>query len=244
MGSINKRLITRFFKAFIRAIYDVIRHDGVEHAGYLSFITILSLFPFLIIFISLAGALGDLPIVEEFIKLFLNSLPKYVENAIQPRIHEIISGPPQSIMTVAILGALWTASSFIEGLRTILNRAYRVSSPPPYLLRRLLSILQFILMTIMVILILVILLVLPPLLTKFFHITGININDIFITIENYQILKNIGVLVVLLSFVVSLNFFVTNIKLSVKELLPGSVLVVCGWLLAGKSLRTSIFDLW
>src|SRR5690349_12581837 len=153
------QLLTKFCKSFIYALRDVIYHDGVEHAGYLSFITILALFPFLIIFISLTGALGDLPIVDEFITLFLSSLPKYVENAIKPRIHEIISGPPQSIMTLAIFGALWTASSFIEGLRTILNRAYRVSSPPPYLLRRMLSIFQFVLMTMMVIVILVILLV-------------------------------------------------------------------------------------
>ncbi|AZL15572.1 YihY/virulence factor BrkB family protein [Rickettsiales endosymbiont of Stachyamoeba lipophora] len=232
--AIKRSIIKNFFKTFWKAIADLIKHDGIEHAGYMSFVTILSLFPFLIIFITLAGEIGQLPVVDNFIKAFLNNLPDYVAEALKPRIQEIISGPPHSIVTIAILGALWTASSAIEGLRTILNKAYRVSSPPPYLLRRLLSIMQFLIMIFLLIFILVIILVLPPIALKILSIAGLDHSLLEFNLANLAIVKNISLFMVLLVFVTSLNYFVTNLKLTFKELVPGCILVVAGWIIAGQ----------
>jgi len=62
---------------------------------------------------------------------------------LKPRISEIIASPPKTLLTFAILSAVWTASSIFEATRTILNRANRVVNQPSYLIRRLISILEF-----------------------------------------------------------------------------------------------------
>src|SRR3989338_10788634 len=129
------------------ALVDTIRQDGVEHAGYLAFLSILSIFPFLIFLISIIGHFGGEQVGPKAIFNIINSLPKEVVESLMPRIAEIISGPPQSFLTLAIIGVIWTASSSVEGLRTILNRAYRVHLPPPYLLRRLINIIEFFIIT-------------------------------------------------------------------------------------------------
>ena len=133
------------------ALVDTIYHDGIEHAGYLAFLGLLALFPFLVFTFALAGVLGQGAAGTEFITWVLHALPKNLTAALQPRVVEIVSGPPQGLLTVSILGAIWTASSAVEGLRTILNRAYHVQTPPAYWLRRSLSIAQLLVFTFVVI---------------------------------------------------------------------------------------------
>ncbi|MET0156163.1 MAG: YihY/virulence factor BrkB family protein [Rickettsiales bacterium] len=147
---------TRFFRPLLKplspyglAFCDFIEHDGVEHAGYLAFLFLLGVFPFIVFLTALTGMFGgerigffiaDALIYNEF-------LPPDVARSLAPRIREIASGPPQQLLTLAIVGAIWTASSMVEGMRTIFNRAYRIYAPPPYVLRRLMSIGQLLLMT-------------------------------------------------------------------------------------------------
>ncbi len=105
------------------SINDTIRQDGIEHAGYLAFLSILSLFPFLIFLFSIVTYFGDSKICSHLIYVVLNNLPTNISTSLLPRVSEIVNGPPQGLLTVAIIGIIWTASSAVEGLRTILNRA-------------------------------------------------------------------------------------------------------------------------
>ena len=45
--------------SFVQASINLIKHDGIEHAGYMAFISLLSLFPFLVFFIAFAGFVGQ-----------------------------------------------------------------------------------------------------------------------------------------------------------------------------------------
>ncbi|MFT7088103.1 MAG: membrane protein, partial [Rickettsiales bacterium] len=95
------------------SISDTIKQDGVEHAGYLAFLSILALFPFLIFLSSIVTYFGDSEICSHFIHLFLINLPSNISSSLMPRINEIVNGPPQGILTVAIIGIIWTASSAV-----------------------------------------------------------------------------------------------------------------------------------
>ena len=112
----------RFVKLNIKAIANLINHDGVEHAGYMSFITLLSFFPFLIFVMSVTGFIGQSDQGKELIHIILNNMPYYLTQTLNPRIEEIVSGPPTSLLTISILGVIWTSSSTVEGIRTILNK--------------------------------------------------------------------------------------------------------------------------
>ena len=130
-------------KILRKALIDTVRHDGIEHAGYLAFLSILSFFPSLIFLIAVIGFFGESQIGTDFLHHMVSSLPNEMARGLAPRINEIISGPSDGYLTIAIIGVVWTASSSVEGCRTILNRAYRVAFPPPYILRRLVSIFEF-----------------------------------------------------------------------------------------------------
>ena len=150
---------------YLYALFDsarsTVRNDGFEHAGYLAFLTIFSIFPALLFMMLVLNAFNSAELGQYFISLVLNSEWATFVDILKPRISEITSKPPHGIITFAIIGGVWTISSMIEGLRTSFNRAYRISDTPTYLVRRVISILQFFVITIIAILILFLLTVLP-----------------------------------------------------------------------------------
>ncbi|MCD6034338.1 MAG: hypothetical protein K0R63_79 [Rickettsiales bacterium] len=225
-----------------KALVDTIEHDGVEHAGYLAFLGLLSFFPFLVFFMAMAGALGESELGSHLthILLYNNILPHKIVTALEPRIAEIVSGPPQGLITLSIVGAIWTASSAVEGLRTILNRAYRVQTPPAYIFRRLLSIAQFLLLTV-VMMVAMILFILTPiivdLIQPYFNIGAI--------LGNYWTYVRFLLTAVLLLGVVSCTYYILpNLKQRWKQVLPGAAMVVIAWMIAGTgfSIYLSHFD--
>ncbi len=221
-----KKLWTCFKDAFM----DTIQHDGIEHAGYLAFLAILSLFPFLVFLVALAGFLGQLDIGARFVEIVLGHMPHKVIIALQPRIVEIVSGPPQGLLTVAIIGAIWTASSTVEGMRTALNRAYRVATPPAYIWRRLLSIIQFLVLTALILL-LMLLVILIPVIWQMLPIS----DDVESFIRPLWRYISYGMLPLALFCFVTLFYFVLpNIKQRWAAVLPGAVIVVIAWMIAGR----------
>lgn len=237
----SMQIVIHSFKKFIKSSYsalqDTINHDGVEHAGYLAFLSLLSLFPFLVFMFAVFGFLGETQIGLKFIAIILENkvIPENILKALEPRFDEIRSGPPQGLLTFAILGAIWTASSAVEGLRTTLNRAYRVHTPPAYILRRLLSIGQFIILTAVIILVLFVLILAPELIDNIMPYIEIDkINLEFSNFFNVPYMRYGFVALILFSVVSILYFILPNIKQSWRFVFPGAVYVVLLWFFAGR----------
>lgn len=230
--------LTLYGRCFYKAAADTVNHDGIELAGYLAFLSLLSLFPFLVLLVALGGVLGEHQIGQEFVTVLFSYVPSHVSAALNPRVTEIVSGPPQSVLTVAILGAIWTASSAVEGLRTALNRAYRVSTPPAYPLRRLLSIAQLLLLTAVVIIVMIGLIFVPIL----YDYLSYHMNFAFGSAVAWV---SIGLTFVVLFFVVaSIYYVLPNIRQSFITTFPGTATVVLMWILMARlfSLYLSQFN--
>jgi len=213
------------FKILHIAIIDTVRQDGVEHAGYLAFLSILSLFPSLIFLISIIGSLGASEVGAHVVQMILASAPKEMAEALAPRINEIISGPPQSFLTIAIIGVIWTASSSVEGCRTILNRAYRVAFPPPYILRRLISVLEFFIIIFCIIIIIFVFVVMPSFLQELDPKLA---QRLHIDFETFYLRH--FVIFLLLGFATSMLYYaLPNAKQKITQTVPGSILAVILW---------------
>ena len=222
-----------------RAGDNLVENDGIELAGYLTFLAVLALFPFLVLIVAAAGFIGQGDLGTQFIELIVSHLPQESISSIRPRIDEIMSGPPQGLLTVSILGAIWTASSAVEGMRTVLNRAYQVSEPPNYYWRRAVSILQIMLFTLLIIVVMSVLVLAPLLLTHFTGVTGLLVPE---GIETFFISDFIWVGGSLLFVAVaSLYYWLPNIKQTMFAVVPGAVLVVVMWVL-GAALVTFYLD--
>jgi membrane protein len=201
---------------------------GAETAGYLTFVMLLSLFPYLILMVSAAGLVGQGEAGRQFIELLLTHLPREAVDALYPRIVEIISGPPQELLTFAILGAIWTSSSGIEGTRSMLNRAYRVSAPPAYLARRFTSIVQIIALTALIVFVIVILVAAPIAFAFLTRFTGIVIPITLQSfMEHYFLYFGAGAMFVV---VASLYYVLPNVQQTLARVIPGALLVVGLWI--------------
>ncbi len=225
-------------KSLAKSFNDTIKHDGIEHAGYLAFLMMLAICPFLVFFVALLGNAGSSinhEIVDVLLNMILESSWAQFIDILRPRIIEITSAPPQSLITLAILSAIWTASSIFEGLRTILNKAYRVKQPPAYIFRRLLSIIEFMVLISTTIFVLIILVVMPSI----WSATSSFLLEYFPEIENYKIIKLIRIeapkmryVVVAVSsfvFISYIYYFLPNRKHKLIYTFPGTFAVMIAW---------------
>ncbi len=230
------------WRVFRSAVANTVNHDGIEHAGYLAFLGLLALFPFLVFMVSVIGFIGQGEAGERLIAEALSVLPEHVTAALKPRVVEIISGPPQGLLTVAILGAIWTASSAVEGIRTVLNRAYHVATPPAYWLRRSLSVLQLLIFTAILITAMLALVFLPIVLANIERWLGIALMDgRDHELGRLVIWLAVGAIFAAVSYI---YYTIPNIKQSFMAVWPGALVVVVLWLFAANlfTLYLSNFD--
>ena len=225
-----KKYIVMPLKVLRTAIHDCAEQDGVEHAGYLAFLNIFSLFPFLIFLILITGSIGASEVGQKVIYSAITYLPSELISSILPRVEEIINGPKNSFLTIAIIGVIWTASSTVEGLRTILNRAYRVELPPPYLWRRLISILEFFVITVAILLVILLFVIVP----KIMNIIGFENLILSSAINEVLDINRFLVFVFLVCAVSLLYYFIPNVKQEFSRTIPGAILVVIFWFLTTK----------
>ncbi|MBN8543896.1 MAG: YihY/virulence factor BrkB family protein [Alphaproteobacteria bacterium] len=211
-----------------RAGDNLVENDGIELAGYLAFLELLSLFPFLVIIVATAGFFGQGELGAQFINMLITHAPEDAVVSLKPRIEEIISGPPQGLLTISILGALWTSSSAVEGFRTVLNRAYNVSEPPHYFFRRLMSILQIVLLTVIVMFVMLVLVLTPLFFERIAHQAGWKLPPDALTFFTQDFVY-IAIACMFVA-VASLYYWLPNIKQTLIAVLPGAAIVVAGWL--------------
>jgi membrane protein len=213
-------------KIFRKSIIDTINHDGIEHAGYLAFLSILSFFPSLIFLIAVIGLFGESKIGTDFLHELISTLPNEMSRGLTPRINEIISGPSDGYLTIAIIGVIWTASSSVEGCRTILNRAYRVAFPPPYILRRLVSIFEFFII-IFVIISGILIFVIVPIVLKYLEKQF----SIKLAIDyDFFYLRQVAIFSILTISTSVLYYALPNAKQKIWQTIPGSILAVILWI--------------
>jgi membrane protein len=135
--------------------------DGLVMAGHMTFITLVSLFPFLIFLMALAGFFGQTEGGTRFVAFALESLPPEIAAVLEQPILEVVQERRGGLLTLGILTSIWTASSGIEAARDALNRAYETGERPPFWRSRLESI-GLVILAPTVIVVAVLLLVLGP----------------------------------------------------------------------------------
>lgn len=245
-GTMHSNIIKRskhFILCAYKALVNTIEDDGVEHAGYMSFMVILSLFPFLVFFLSFTSIVGASEVGSNFVQLLLDNMPESTTQVIRLRINELVLRPPQQLLTLAIIGTIWTSSSFVEGLRTILNRVYKIQTPPPYLFRRMLSIAQFLFISLIIFVIMIFLVMAPIALEKLSQLIPMLKSVPSIKYIENLFLAEMRYVMIFFSLIVtsaSLYYLIPNIKLKIIEVLPGSVLTTVLWFISGDILSSYI----
>lgn len=106
--------------------------DGFVHAGNLAYLSLLTLFPFFIVFATVAGALGRTDAGLATVASFLQTVPPEVGKLIAKPIADVLAARSSSgLLTVGLLLTLWTVSGFIETIREIIRKAYGTAGSLP-----------------------------------------------------------------------------------------------------------------
>ena len=115
-------------------------NDGFIHAGNLAYLSLLTLFPFIIVMAALARLLGQNEDVERAVDSLLSALPEQVADMLEQPINDVLHARTGALLWLGALVGLWTVGSFIETIRDILRRAYGTTSARPFWQHRLRSI--------------------------------------------------------------------------------------------------------
>ena len=213
-----------------QAIMHLINDGGMTYAGHIAFMTLFSLFPFLIFLFTLAGEIGQTEAARNFVTMSLSALPKEVSEAIRPAIESVISTRRTGLMTLSIVAALWAVSSGIEALREALNKAYGVEDSRPIWFCRLQSLAFTIIFSISIIVVMIILVIGPVLWSYIVPLLKVPWEWGWF----YELLRYFIAIGLLYLVVALLYRWLPSRHLPRREVLPGAAVTVLLWpILAG-----------
>jgi membrane protein len=122
-----------------RTVREVIEDDCASVAAQLAYYFALALFPALLFVVALASYL-PWNTVNELVAALAPIAPPEVLSIVQKQLESIVSGGQPGLLTIGILGALWSSSGAMTSIVSALNTAYDVSESRPWWKVRLLSI--------------------------------------------------------------------------------------------------------
>ena len=122
-----------------RTAKETIADDCTSIAAQLSYYFALALFPALLFVVALASYL-PYNIVNEVVNALAPIAPPEVLEIIRKQLASIVAGEDTGLLTIGILGALWSSSGAMTSIVSALNTAYDVIESRPWWKVRLISI--------------------------------------------------------------------------------------------------------
>jgi membrane protein len=116
---------TRPFKILKRVAVGVYS-DGFIHAGNLAYLTLMTVFPFVIVAAAVAHLLGQTEGGMHAVSALLQTMPRNVADVLRKPISDVLHARSGGLLWLGAIVGLWTTGSFIETIRDILRRAYGV----------------------------------------------------------------------------------------------------------------------
>lgn len=194
------------------------------HAGYTAYFLILSVFPALLLVLSMLRYTGLQ--VEALIELLRDFLPEALMGAVEELVYSTYLHSNGAVVGVAAITALWSASRGVYGLLQGLNAIYGVSENRSYFYTRAISVVYMFLFLLVL------------LLTLFLHVFGGTLLNMLTMVDNPVVIFLVDLidfrffLLLVLQSVIFTVMFMTlpNKRNRFLDSLPGGVLASLGWL--------------
>ncbi len=118
---------------------EVMDDDCPGMAAQLSYYFALALFPALLFVVALASYL-PYDVITDVVNSMASFAPPEVLSIVRGQLDSIASGEPTGILTIGILGALWSSSGAMTSIVSALNKAYDIPESRPWWKVRLIAI--------------------------------------------------------------------------------------------------------
>lgn len=222
----NKKPILFFDQLFFRIGDDDIIPTGAQ----LTYFIVLSIFPFLILFLNI---LSYTPLVSpDIINSALEYLPNDAENILSGFVEDLIAGSGQGLLSLAAIGGIWSASAGVKPMIMAINRAYDFKETRSYFKVKGLSIL-FTLALLGLLLLVILTLVFGEIIGRqAFDL--LNLGDEFVALWTYvRFIIPIAFMVIIFSLLYKFSPCVKDRNdIRFKYTIPGGLFATLGWILA------------
>lgn len=210
-----------FMLAFFQRLQDA---DITGFGAQLAYFFLLSLFPLLIFLMTL---LPFLNFPSDLIYTILEDLlPQEVYTLIEGTIIEVLGNRNSGLLSIGVIGTIWSASNGVNALVKSLNRSYGKEETRPFIVARFMSVV----FTLMLIVLIVVALVLPV----FGQQIGLLLFSTFGLASDFLIVWNkfrtILPPILIFSVLTLMYWIMPNIKLYLRSVLIGSLFATIAWL--------------
>ncbi len=200
--------------------------DVLGMSSQLAYFFLLSIFPFLLF---LATLLGYLPIESDAVLDFLNKyLPGEVSSMLESNLESLLTNQSGGLLSISIIGAIWSASKGVNALTQAFNKAYRVEEDRSFIVSRLISVG----LTIALVITIAVSLLLPIFGKAIgeFVFSFVNLSDSFTQIWNTLRWTISSVILFIVLYV--LYILAPNKKIKFREAFWGAVFATISWQIA------------
>lgn len=220
-----------WWRALRDAAKRVREHDLTDYAAALTYYSVLSLFPFLIVLVSLLGMLDSEESIEHLLAIVDELGSATAADTVEPAIEGVVrtSGGAAGVgLVLGILVGLWTASGYVGAFIRASNRIHEVAETRPFLRLRPLQLAITLALVALIAVVLIVVVLSGPLARAIADELGIGAaaQDAYL-IARWPLLA--AVVVALLT--VLYRFSPATGPLSLRSVLPGSLLATALWLL-------------
>ena len=122
-----------------RTLKDSLEDDVLGMAAQLAYFFALALFPALIFVVAVVSYL-PWSILDTVVAAISRIAPAEIVQLVRDQLNELANGNNGGLLTVGVLGALWTSSSALVSIVDTLNRAYDITESRPWWKVRLVAI--------------------------------------------------------------------------------------------------------
>jgi membrane protein len=123
-----------------RTIREVEEDQCLALAAQLAFYFLLALFPALLFVVALLAHLPVENTLSELVSALGTVAPPELVVLLRAQLVQIASGSPAGLVTLGILGAIWSSSAAMVAIIDALNHAYDITERRPWWKRRLVAI--------------------------------------------------------------------------------------------------------
>lgn len=211
-GSFLKELAGRYSK-----------HSVSAYSAQMAFFLMLSIFPF---FIFLFTVLGKLSINSDvLITVLENFFPKEVHQLTIDFIEKNIVVEGNSLVSISIIGIIWSASKGVRALMVSLNKAYEIKETRSFLIVKALDMAY----TVLIVIVILILLTLPNIGIGVFRFIDRYIEINWEVFETFNLVKRILIPSTLTLLMGLIYMYVPNLKLKIRDVIWGTFFSILGW---------------
>jgi membrane protein len=222
-------------RAWWQALRDAVKafraRDLTDNAAGLTYYSVLSLFPFLIVLVSLLGVLGTRESIDGLLRIVEDLGSGSAVETLESPISNIVDNSSTAgvALILGLAGGLWSASGYIGAFMRASNEIYGVEEDRPFYKLRPVQLLMTLVMTAIVAVVLIALVLTGPLVGAIGSELGVG--DTGVTI--FSIVKWPLLFAIVVGVIGLLYRFSPNARhAGMRWILPGSMLATVLWLVA------------